>query len=299
MQGGRLEEAASVLGKERARKHCEGQRLIGELVDLLVQRGTIHLEAGRLIEARQDAELARQFGGSQLAVSKLIYDVKDRMQRDRSEPIVSGSPVVPPPVAHAVLQLLQVDGLGRLPICRSATLTVGSVSAPRQTDFRLQTPGPSVPVTFARDGEDWFASSSESFVVNGQATYRRLLMDGDLVLIGQRGRIRYRKSVAASGTAVLELTGASLPMRDIRQLVLMGDCLLLGEGNTHFPVAKVHPPILVQPQTESHSMSLRASGGPTVILNPGQRVVAADVGFYLRELQPTELSSGVSAGTSQ
>ena len=49
-----------------------------------------------------------------------------------------------------------------------------------------------------------------SFAVNGKPTRQRLLVDGDTISIGRRGRMKFRRPVAASGSAVLELTSGQL-----------------------------------------------------------------------------------------
>ena len=68
---GRLDEAFALADRNDVRSHRRGQRLVGKLVRALVQRGTKHLDAGRLAEATEDSDKARRLGGLMPEVAEL------------------------------------------------------------------------------------------------------------------------------------------------------------------------------------------------------------------------------------
>lgn len=94
-----------------------------------------------------------------------------------------------------------------------------------------------MPIILRRNGDDYFAESEAVFHVNQQPVTRHLLSSGDQIAFGQRGRLRFVKAVAASASAVLQVTGAGLTRRDIRHIVLMADSLLFAPAGGHFCLA--------------------------------------------------------------
>lgn len=141
--------------------------------------------------------------------------------------------------------LLQVDGLGSLLLLSQASVVVGGSGHRSSADLRLLTDGVAAPLMLRRDGDDYLASSDESFQVNGRAVQRQLLSSGDSIELGRRGRLRFQRPVAASGSAVLELTAAGLSRGDIRKVVLMADSLLFGPRGTHFPLESMQTPVVL------------------------------------------------------
>ena len=68
---GRLDEACGVLRDGMLRAHARGQELIGRLIERLVERSRGHLAAGRLWQAKSDADQALMFGGNQPHIAQL------------------------------------------------------------------------------------------------------------------------------------------------------------------------------------------------------------------------------------
>ena len=58
----------------------------------------------------------------------------------------------------------------------------------------------------------------------------RALRDGDRIGLGSRCRITFRRPSAASGTALLDISGARLPTAGIRQVILMDREIVVGPG---------------------------------------------------------------------
>ena len=68
---GRLDEAYDLASRDDVRRHRRGQRLLGHLVALLVERGQAHLEADRFTLALADCDRAGRLGGNQAAIAAL------------------------------------------------------------------------------------------------------------------------------------------------------------------------------------------------------------------------------------
>lgn len=155
-------------------------------------------------------------------------------------------PVMSSDFADAPQQsLLQVDGLGSLLLLRQTSVKIGGAGRSSSCDLPLLTDSVVAPLMVRRDGDDYLAHSDAPFKVNGRTIKHKLLTSGDTIEIGRRGRLRFRKPVAASGSAVLELTAAGLARGDIRHVVLMADSLLFGPRGTHFPVESIDTAIVL------------------------------------------------------
>ena len=80
IDGGRLDEAFTLLQPATATKHANGQRLRNRLIAELLDRAQLHMVRGRLQAAQQDAELAKQLGGQQVAVVQLLEQIKNKQR---------------------------------------------------------------------------------------------------------------------------------------------------------------------------------------------------------------------------
>ncbi|MEO1524503.1 MAG: hypothetical protein AAFX06_03665 [Planctomycetota bacterium] len=141
--------------------------------------------------------------------------------------------------------ILQVDGLGGILLLTKDTVTIGSVSRSAMYDLPLRTDGPNDPLEIRRSGEDYFVQSESEFLVNDQATRRRLLAADETIQFGRRGRIKFRRPVPASGSAVLQLSGAALPRRDIRYVALLSDSLVMASSGGHIAVPDLNTPLIL------------------------------------------------------
>ncbi len=85
LAAGRLDEALRLVGDHGLGEHRRGQRLIGRLVERLVERGRRHLEASRLAEALVDADKANRLGGAMSCVAELRGRVARAIAAQRRE----------------------------------------------------------------------------------------------------------------------------------------------------------------------------------------------------------------------
>ncbi len=180
--------------------------------------------------------------------------------------------------------LLQVDGVGRLLLHRGSQLTIGSAAASSRFDLSIQTDGLRDPVKLHRDGDDYFAESSSPFRVNDEQVSRKLLASGDHIAMGNHGRFRFNKSVPASASAVLLMTGAGHVRRDIRSVVMLADSLLFAKSGGHFHLDNEPYPIVVYCQGDSlavRSHTRSDNGSDIQLLRVGESIVVGQTRFAL------------------
>ncbi len=178
--------------------------------------------------------------------------------------------------------VLQVDALGSMLLLTSDIVTIGASSRQSAFDVALMTEGETVPITIRRDGDDYFAESSATFQVNGHQVTRKLLASGDTLTVGSRGRLRFMKPVAASGSALLQITGSRLARRDIRSVVLMADSLLFGPNGSHFRLPDVDAPIVLHGNRDGYAVRQLGHTGTSAV-RLGESAVVNDVRFGLVE----------------
>ena len=77
-------------------------------------------------------------------------------------------------------------------------------------------------ITLSRSDEDYFLKADRPATVNEAPCTTRLLNSGDRIGLGTRCRLTFRRPSAASGTAVLDISGGRLPAAGIRQVILIG-----------------------------------------------------------------------------
>ena len=80
IEGGRLDEAFSLLQSSAVTKHANGQRLRDRLITELLNRAQLHLDHGRLQAAQLDTEMAKQLGGQQVAVEQLLEQIENKQR---------------------------------------------------------------------------------------------------------------------------------------------------------------------------------------------------------------------------
>ena len=287
---GRLDEAFSLLTSSTARGHREGQRRVDELIEAFVKRGIVHFAEGRLDDAMHDVRAAASLGGRQVRIARLIDAISQEKQQrhvdetaawqQRSSRGVSSNRGLAQNVTSGTGEVLYVDGLGSLRILRTDQVSIGSASTSRQHDVVVLDQTIQSPLMIRRDADDYFAESDREFVVAGKPTSRRLLQHADTLSIGSRGRLKFKRTVAASSTAVLEVTGVKLQQRDIRNIVMMSDSLMIGGSGSHFKLAESGVPIILLPTNDGFSVHTQGSFDKQT-LSPNSSVVVNDIRFTL------------------
>lgn len=180
--------------------------------------------------------------------------------------------------------VLQVDQLGGVLLLRGKIVSVGTPSIAKSADIVLQTEGLRAKIEIARDGEDYFATSGEEFLVNNVLAGRHLLSPGDSITVGTRGRLKFIRPMPASNSAVLMVHGARMKRRDIRGIVLVDESVVFGDSGCHFSVPDLPHRVIVRPT--DHNLGSRYAiheKGSTdrQVLTVGQPKNVAGVQFTL------------------
>jgi hypothetical protein len=126
--------------------------------------------------------------------------------------------------------VLHIDGVGSYQVLPGPTVSIGPRSSARMLDLPLMIDPASPTITLWRSDEDYFLKSDRPATVNEVSCVTKLLNSGDKIGIGTRCRMTFRRPSAASGTAVLDLAGARLPMAGIRQVILLDREIVIGPG---------------------------------------------------------------------
>ena len=139
--------------------------------------------------------------------------------------------------------VLHVDGAGSYLVVRDRCVAIGPVSSAQRPDVGLLAE-PGLPtVTIERDDEDYFLVSAQPVEVNDKLVTRKLLADGDSIILSPRCRLKFTLPNAAATTAVVQLSGTRLPMGDVRRVILLDRALVIGAGSS----AHIRASALVEP----------------------------------------------------
>lgn len=180
-------------------------------------------------------------------------------------------------------RVLQVDGIGSLLLQTHDVVSIGTASRTRPVDVGLLTDGQTEPIVIRRTSEDYFAESALPFIVNGKKAHRHLLQNADSIEVGDRGRLKFSKPVAASSSAVLTLSGAKLQRRDIRHIVLLSDSVLFGATGCHFKLPGTITPVLLH--RAGHEFAVRELGQEPQVMQPGSPISVQHVRFALADAE--------------
>jgi len=126
--------------------------------------------------------------------------------------------------------LLWIDGVGGYLVCLSNRVTFGQATADGPVDVPLYADVSRLHAELTRDGEGYFVESSKGVQVNGTYANRVVLNCGDRFTLGATCQFHFRKPVAISGTARLEVvSGHRLPLA-VDGVLLMAENIILGGG---------------------------------------------------------------------
>jgi hypothetical protein len=128
--------------------------------------------------------------------------------------------------------LLEVDGSPGVLVARGSSVTVGPVSSSALPEVGLMIDPSSPVVTFERSDGEYLLRCGEGVTVNGRPTQEKLLSDGDKIALSRRASVRFAKPNAASGSAVLEVSGGRIAGSDARRVLLMDREIVLGPGGS-------------------------------------------------------------------
>jgi hypothetical protein len=152
----------------------------------------------------------------------------------------------PLPASASDRFVLHVAGAGSALVLRQPTVCMASAYSSRPPDLPLVGPTDLPRVFLERSDDDYFLRAESPVAVNGQTVTSKLLADGDVLEPGRRMRMEFSLPCPASTSAVLRLAGARLPRSDTRQVILMGDSILLSaDRQAHLLVPAAMEPLVV------------------------------------------------------
>jgi hypothetical protein len=127
--------------------------------------------------------------------------------------------------------MLHVDAVGGFLVMRQPRITIGPISSSRHPDLALLADAGLPVITIERQEEDYFLSSESPVRVNDTLVQRKLLTNGDRILLGPRCLLKLTLPSAASTSAVLHLSGCRLPSGDARRVILMDRSIVISPGS--------------------------------------------------------------------
>jgi tetratricopeptide (TPR) repeat protein len=179
------------------------------------------------------------------------------------EPVTTVTPRTDEPQREPPARfLLWIDGVGGYLVCLKPRVTLGQAAPDSFVDVPLLADISRLHAALTRDAEGYLFEAFRCAQVNGQATEKTLLHDGDRVTLGDSCQIQFQRPVAVSSTARLDLvSGHRLPLA-LDGVLLMADTLVLGPGQAHVAIADAPGPIVLYRQKEG--LALRHGGRLTV-----------------------------------
>lgn len=158
--------------------------------------------------------------------------------------------------------LVQVDGAGRYLTLRQPSVRLGSQRELSPVDVDWSGGDPLPPLVVERSEDDYFLRSAVPVQVNGRAVQSALLADGDRLLVGSRGAIKFLLPCAASRSAVLQFSGLRLHPPDARGVILMDDAIVIAPtAQAHIRVRELQQGfVLFHRQGQLYLRHLQASG---------------------------------------
>jgi hypothetical protein len=189
-----------------------GAKWIGQLVD----------------QARQWREVQTAMRTSPLSLLAHSARTNDAPPAARHAQPPDRAPGMPGPRMPSLV--LHVDGVGSYLILMGSAVSIGAHGASRTLDLPLMIDASSPTIALSRSDEDYFLKSDRPVSVNDVSCVSKLLNSGDRIGLGTRCRLTFRRPSAASGTAVLDISGARLPTAAIRQVILMDREIVIGPG---------------------------------------------------------------------
>lgn len=153
------------------------------------------------------------------------FEVRGQRMTDQAEKPSPGSPEEMPSRF-----LLEVDGAGSFLVVRDNRVTVGPGGSSGRHDVSLLADSGLPYGTIERHEDDYFLLSDGSVKINGRGVTRALLQHGDKAALSARCGFAFLRPNAASGTALLQLSGTRLHRSDTRRVILLQREIVLGSG---------------------------------------------------------------------
>jgi len=231
-----LRRAQALLAEARVKDWSDARAMLQRVVHVCPQAAWIRemigqLDAGLQVDAQIQSSPLGLVAGYDDDDATLpaghVPPVTERIMNDLPEGMSSRPR---PARALPARFLLQVDGSGSYLVVCEDRVTVGPGGSSGRHDVNLQADSGLPYGTIERHEDDYFLLSDGSVKVNGQRASRSLLRHGDKVALSVRCGFSFLRPNAASGTALLQLSGTRLDRSDARRVILLQREIVLGSG---------------------------------------------------------------------
>ncbi|GJM26556.1 MAG: hypothetical protein DHS20C16_29710 [Phycisphaerae bacterium] len=131
---------------------------------------------------------------------------------------------------------LLVDGGGSYLILRNSHATIGRAASADPAQIPIFSDLGERHAEIARVEDDYFLMSPHEVEVGGRRGRQQLLRDGDRVVLARRAKFTFRLPNRRSGSALLDISDTSKMPKDVRNVILMKDTVMLGAGPSNHVV---------------------------------------------------------------
>ena len=164
--------------------------------------------------------------------------------------------------------ILRIDGLGAFWVMQKETITVGLGNEGCDIGLQGQKGLPSVKIM--REDEDYWVDCGDGVNINGQSVTRKVLGDGDKVVMGSRQGFVFKQPSGASSTAVLDFSQVRLKMVEVKCVILMDGVVLIGQGSDcHLRCDELGKRVMLMAGRDGYVIKV---DGEATALNLGQAV---------------------------
>ena len=143
--------------------------------------------------------------------------------------------------------MLWIDGVGAwLLFCGNPVVIGGPAQSADAADLCLMAPISRRHASLLQKDESWFFHPHQTSSVSGTpVTDARGLHSGDVILLGDRVRLKFRIPSVLSASAVLDLESFHQPSQSVSGVLLMADTILLGPRSDYHVCCPEWPGLIV------------------------------------------------------
>lgn len=194
--------------------------------------------------------------------------------------------------------LLWVDGVGTYLLFRGDRITLGRAGSSSQADIALSADVAGFHAEILRSEDDYFVVAAQGKVeVGGQGVTRKLLTNGDSIVLGGAAKLLFELPTPLSPSALLTLKNQRIE-RDVRKVILVKSNLLIGPGeacHVQVPARNSQPGAVVLSLDET-GIVCRAEGELLLDGKPAGRETPVPLGAHVQFGEVTFTITG-SAGS--
>jgi FHA domain len=158
-------------------------------------------------------------------------------------------PADPPPIPKRFF--LWIDGVGAYLVCMGNRISIGQATSDGPVDVPLFADVSRIHAALTRDNECYLLEASKAVTLNGSASEKAVLQNGDRITLGNSCQMTFELPVPGGMSARLQLSGGRrLPMA-VDAVLLMADMLILGNSEkSHVRIPDLEKPVYLVRQKD-------------------------------------------------